>query len=397
MLLLADRRVREEFKSHFDSQRLMHHNDPYEALLAMGRRRWPVIVLAVANSDWPALCRASRRLQSAAKLYVVCSTAAEPQVRDLVGKVLDDYFIYPPTPSELAEIRRAASSDAGRPGEDGQLSPPQFADLVAAAKSVSGLETHLSAMLGNLLGMRLIWTDAADGTADGEPLLLSAGDAPRVLTSVEPTRTIDQPTRRLLADIQRVLPALITAAERTDRLHRLSITDNLTGAHNRRSFYNLTDQILLRARQRDFRVTLLLYDIDDFKRYNDAYGHAAGDEILRQTARLMHQITRSHDIVARIGGDEFAVLFWDAEPPRSPDSQPPETAYSLADRFRRAVVTMEFPSLGPEATGVLTISGGLAAFPDDGKTCRELLRQADQALRAAKASGKNAIFLIGQK
>ena len=139
---------------------------------------------------------------------------------------------------------------------------------------------------------------------------------------------------------------------------------------------------------------LLLYDIDNFKRYNDTYGHGAGDQILKETAALMRQTTRSQDLVARIGGDEFAVLFWDPHP-RSPGSSPPDSAYILADRFRRAVTRHEFPFLGSDATGALTISGGLASFPDDGATCRGLLRAADRGLKKVKETGKNGIRLAG--
>jgi diguanylate cyclase (GGDEF)-like protein len=175
----------------------------------------------------------------------------------------------------------------------------------------------------------------------------------------------------------------------------LAITDHLTGAYNRRYFYHVTDRILARAEQTRGRVMLLLYDIDDFKHYNETYGHAAGDDILRETAALMRQTTREHDVVARIGGDEFAVLFWDQERPRVPNSRPIQAVYELSERFRRAVTLHQFKSLGPEAQGVLTISGGLASFPKDGVTRVELMRSADHALREAKRAGKNSIKLIG--
>jgi diguanylate cyclase (GGDEF)-like protein len=109
----------------------------------------------------------------------------------------------------------------------------------------------------------------------------------------------------------------------------------------------------------------------------------------------MRRIVREHDIVARIGGDEFAVLFWDRQPPRLAGSKPPESALVLAKRFLAALGKHKFPSLGPEAEGVLTISGGLASFPADGKTCRELLRKADQAIKAVKRTGKKGIRIVG--
>jgi len=230
--------------------------------------------------------------------------------------------------------------------------------------------------------------------AGAQPLLLAAGKAPRVLVPLGVPR--HSPTAdAYLGFAQECLPSLLSVARRTQGLHLLSITDHLTGSFNRRYFYEATERILQRAKKENFRVTLLLYDIDDFKRYNDAYGHAAGDEILRDTAAMMKQITRAQDIVARIGGDEFAVLFWDADKPRSPNSHPPETALALADRFRKAVHRHAFRSLGPEARGTLTISGGLASYPWGGTNVRELLAHADAALRQAKESGKNAIRIVG--
>ncbi|NQU74877.1 MAG: GGDEF domain-containing protein, partial [Planctomycetes bacterium] len=126
------------------------------------------------------------------------------------------------------------------------------------------------------------------------------------------------------------------AANRMHALRRMATIDYLTGAYNRRYFTYFTDRMLLAVRSKRGRATLLVYDIDDFKHYNDKFGHAAGDEILRETARLMKQITRKGDLVARIGGDEFAVLFCDLGSTRTPGSEPLGTAYALADRFRRA-------------------------------------------------------------
>ncbi len=97
----------------------------------------------------------------------------------------------------------------------------------------------------------------------------------------------------------------------------LAITDELTGLYNGRYFRHFLSRIIERGRAMRFPVTLLLFDIDDFKKYNDKFGHGVGDEILSQTATLMRRCCRDHDLVARIGGDEFAVVFWEKEGPRS--------------------------------------------------------------------------------
>ena len=240
------------------------------------------------------------------------------------------------------------------------------------------------------------WTQVHRLASKAEVLLLAEGDPPRALVAETCRIGRDKSTGAFLCAIQQCLPALMRAAERTRGLHRLAVTDYLTGAYNRRYFYFRTEQILRRARLGAFRVALLLYDIDNLKRYNDEFGYAVGDEILKETVMLMRETTRARDIVARIGGDEFAMLFWDPQP-RLPDSRPPESALVLAERFRQALRGHAFRSLGPGASGALTISGGLASFPRDGGTCRELLRAADRGLKQAKRSGKDGIRLIGRE
>lgn len=370
---------------------------PYEALTDMRDKGWSAIVVLAGNRGFEDFCRASRRLQPKAQLLGLCRPAEEPNVRQLVGAVLDDYFIYPPTLADIRAIRQATSrpvsTAAVSAATDGVLA--NLPALLKAACTTGSLEQHLAETISAHLGAAVEWIDADQAPPDVTPLLHTGGRRPRALISCVPVVTPDEDTLRRLGGVQKLLPTLESIAQRTESLQRLAITDHLTGAYNRRYFYHLTNKVLQRARREDLRVTMLLYDIDNFKRYNDIYGHAAGDDVLRETAALMKHITRSHDIVARIGGDEFAVLFWDPSPPRQAGSSPPETAYAVAERFRSAIVEHEFPSLGPEATGVLTISGGLALFTGRQRDCRDLLRIADRALREAKTSGKNSVHLIG--
>jgi diguanylate cyclase (GGDEF)-like protein len=178
---------------------------------------------------------------------------------------------------------------------------------------------------------------------------------------------------------------------RMDRLYHDAHTDPLTGVYCRRYFDRFLTQVLERAATQRFQVTVMVFDIDDFKIYNDRYGHAAGDEILIETARLMQSVVRKHDVVARIGGDEFAVIFWDPEGPRKPNSQHPIDVQKAAARFQRAICDQRFPKLFDQAPGTLTISGGLAGFPWDGRTPQDLLNQADLMALQSKQQGKNAI------
>lgn len=189
------------------------------------------------------------------------------------------------------------------------------------------------------------------------------------------------------------------------QLERLATEDELTGLKNRRYIWEFSRQIMEHAKKENGRVTLLIFDIDNFKHYNDIYGHSAGDEVLEQVAVLMQRCCRGHDVVGRIGGDEFAVVFWDEpqmrmhkkEPERrSATAEHPKEVIFIAKRFRRELNKAEFHLLGPEGRGVLTISGGLASFPRDGLTMQQLFEQADKALLGAKRSGKNRIYLVGK-
>ena len=178
---------------------------------------------------------------------------------------------------------------------------------------------------------------------------------------------------------------------RQGELYEMAMHDKLTGIWNRRYFELFLERVLRHASEGRQQVTLLVFDIDNFKKYNDSFGHSAGDEILQSTAKLIQSLVRDHDVVARIGGDEFAVIFWDKGEPRHLGSQHPNNVIGIAKRFQKAVCEHKFPELGEEAIGRLTVSGGLAGFPWDGRTPAELLARADAMAMRSKQQGKNAI------
>ena len=194
---------------------------------------------------------------------------------------------------------------------------------------------------------------------------------------------------------------------RIEALETLVMQDDLTGLKNRRYLRQFLPSILQKAKENHFQVTLLLFDIDDFKHYNDSYGHSVGDDVLRQTAKLIRKCCRTQDVVTRLGGDEFAVIFWDVpgEQPQAAQSvserrkasqgHPRQTIF-MAERFRQEMASMRFEHLGPKGKGSLTISGGLATFPTDAANAAELFEKADQAMLEAKRGGKNLIHLVGQ-
>jgi len=162
--------------------------------------------------------------------------------------------------------------------------------------------------------------------------------------------------------------------------------DGLTAVFNKRYFQErLTDEIE-RAGKEGAGLSLLLLDIDDFKNYNDTNGHVAGDDVLRDVGRLLRSSLREDDVVARYGGEEFVVLYPGASK---------ALAYRLAQSLRRAVELHPFPGGERQPLGAVTISGGVATFPQDATTEVELIQAADQALYEAKAAGRNRIIAAG--
>jgi len=191
------------------------------------------------------------------------------------------------------------------------------------------------------------------------------------------------------------------SSERVRILEKLATEDELTGLKNRRYLWEFSRQVINLAKKEGGQVTLLVFDIDNFKQYNDMYSHTVGDKILKQAAVLINRSCRKHDIVSRIGGDEFAVVFWDLpvdhskpETERRTVGNHPQEVLFIAKRFIRELEQAELPFLGSRGKGTLTISGGLATFPRDGNSVEELFALADEALFDAKRSGKNKIYLV---
>jgi diguanylate cyclase (GGDEF)-like protein len=176
-------------------------------------------------------------------------------------------------------------------------------------------------------------------------------------------------------------------------LREAAFRDPLTGAWNRRYFDEFLPEVIRAARVDRRALTVLFFDIDDFKSFNDKHGHAAGDEILTECVRLLNTAVRPTDKVCRIGGDEFAVVFHEPQGPREPDSRHPTSVFDIAERFRSLVCEARFHKLGDDAPGKLTISGGLATYPWDGRTAEELIERADQLALEGKKQGKNVIAI----
>lgn len=189
------------------------------------------------------------------------------------------------------------------------------------------------------------------------------------------------------------LSGWLKLARQQSELRRAAFTDVLTGAWNRRYFERFLSAAIEQSAKARHQLTVLVFDIDDFKRFNERYGHVAADEVLIEVVRLLTSVIRPSDRVCRIGGDEFAVVFYEPGGPRNPGSKHPTSVQEIAARFQSQIRQKRFPKLGLDAPGTLTVSGGMSTFPWDGRSAEELLRHADLLALESKRQGKNAITL----
>jgi diguanylate cyclase (GGDEF)-like protein len=174
----------------------------------------------------------------------------------------------------------------------------------------------------------------------------------------------------------------IANAEFVATIQRLADSDPLTGLYNKRYFFQRLDDELERARIAGKPLSLFMFDIDYFKKYNDRNGHQAGDEALRITGHILQERKRDSDIAARYGGEEFIVIL-------------PETgkdgAYAFAEAIRRAIESTPYPHAESQPAGKVTISGGISTYPDDGASGTALIEISDACLYKSKEAGRNTI------
>jgi diguanylate cyclase (GGDEF)-like protein len=185
---------------------------------------------------------------------------------------------------------------------------------------------------------------------------------------------------RMVADL---LGLAIQNRELVARIQDIAHRDGLTGLNNKRYFTTHLADMLLRSQKEQSQLSLFIFDIDHFKKYNDSNGHVAGDECLKLTGRLIRSNVRKEDLAARYGGEEFVVLLPNTDK---------ATALKLAEKIRRCVETSPFPEEHKQPGGKVTISGGVATCPEDAQDSAGLIRCADEALYEGKKKGRNRVF-----
>lgn len=181
-------------------------------------------------------------------------------------------------------------------------------------------------------------------------------------------------------DLLTLLANHISLNVENHRLAQLSATDSLTGLYNHAHIVRRLDEEMAAARRYHESVTLLMMDLDHFKTVNDTYGHPAGDKVLLGVADLIRRNVRESDVAGRYGGEEFAVIL-------------PQTRKGgggvIAERLRKTIAGAQFPL--PQGNVLITVSLGLANYPEDGMEGPEILEKADQALYQAKTAGRNRV------
>jgi diguanylate cyclase (GGDEF)-like protein/putative nucleotidyltransferase with HDIG domain len=278
--------------------------------------------------------------------------------------------------SGLAELTGAALTATYLAEQDGALTLS-----ASAGRSSEDLDDSLPSLVRRAAAERIFvrehGTDLAglDGVSALAVPCIAHGELLGVLLLVTPSGR-DASTALTIAEL---------AAASFENARRFALTfaearhDLLTGLPNHRAFDEHLDAALRGALGAGGEVSLVLLDLDDFKRVNDTLGHPAGDEVLRTFGRTVRRAVRSGEEVFRAGGEEFAIVVRGG----------PDSARSLAERVRGAVARQGAERPFP------TVSAGVAGFPNDARTKDELVHKSDVALYAAKRAGKNVVVLYG--
>jgi diguanylate cyclase (GGDEF)-like protein/PAS domain S-box-containing protein len=189
-----------------------------------------------------------------------------------------------------------------------------------------------------------------------------------------------------IRDITERKQALDALLKNQALLREQSVRDHLTGLFNRRYMEETLERELLRASRKGLSLGIMMLDVDHFKRFNDTWGHAAGDEILRELGNLLLGQVRGEDIASRYGGDEFIIVLPDAS-----REVTRERANRLCEHTRRLKIHFK-----GQTFEMISFSVGVAAFPENGTTSAEILKAADTALYRAKHEGRNRVVVTNQ-
>ncbi len=238
-------------------------------------------------------------------------------------------------------------------------------------KSVERREGHACGLVPRTMGSQLALSLAVENVGEMALLVAATDDRRLALFGDE-----------VLGTLQGHLQTALANAHKYDAIRRQVVTDHLTGLYNRRYFNKRAEEEIQRALRHQAPFSLLMADIDHFKRVNDTYGHATGDRVLQTVARNLKEGLRTADVCARYGGEEFAVLL-----PHTVG----EGALLVAERLRANLGETRYTGLGLPPDASVTISIGIASCPSDAIDLDELFELADKALYRAKEAGRDTV------
>lgn len=341
------------------------------------------LCVAMANLDFQLmdLEQAHKKLSALYRITsIVQKTVDEKEVlEDIVGGIIRELgfanaaiFLLDPTTQELV--------NKANYGYNAQLRVKVGQGIIGHA----ALSRELVYVPDTKLDPRYI-----QGTANGfseVAIPLIVGDQLIGVLDVETSeeRTLKAYDLDLLRSLASQIAMTIAHASHVTKACIEASTDGLTNVFNYRHFRNIFNQEFKRATRYERPLSLLMIDIDHFKFYNDVNGHLYGDDVLKTVANLIRQCCRDTDFVFRYGGEEFVVLL----PETIPDQ-----AHKIAERIRKKIAEYPFPNCNVQPGGALTVSIGIAGFPDDASGETELIAAADAALYSAKRSERNCSCL----
>lgn len=214
----------------------------------------------------------------------------------------------------------------------------------------------------------------------------SSEEYPRISSLLESvlaiTKSVRQENQQLEKRLEESSDEVTSLRRNIENIQQEAMTDPLTGVKNRKSFDTMIENLIEHAKKTDEPLALVVVDIDNFKNFNDRWGHQTGDHVLRLVAQVMNSSVRGADLLARYGGEEFAILL----PGTSIDN-----AARLADTIRTTIQSRRLKKRRTnEDLGLVTVSMGVATF-EPGDTPETLIERADERLYEAKRTGRNRV------
>jgi diguanylate cyclase (GGDEF)-like protein len=216
----------------------------------------------------------------------------------------------------------------------------------------------------------------------------ASGISERDLAEIPELRSLVATFVEILDSMQREKEIARAMYEKSLDRARGADIDQMTKLYNKQFLHAILRLEILRCQMLKDEFAIVMIDIDNFKHYNDVYGHLAGDKVLIKFADLLRVNTRSLDMCFRYGGEEFTVLLT-----RTPEQR----AIAITERIRNLVEVEKFPHEEKEPARKITASFGIALYPRHGATVDELIQNADKALMRAKQLGKNRVCVLGQQ